>query len=493
VRGKGEVPDFEKRGLGGLFPSTAAHSRYGFVPGTGTPIEFDAAVYAGRGPDERWIAELVIENPLQERYALNIGRWWKLPRRTNAAALFVDSTACRVGSNHRICADVHSQQQGVILNIPDELSLFRSLILPRRPEWLQKFAPPPSAGGVPSLYLRVSDKGRYLSGFLGLFDSVKKAAYVLEDFFWRGVIESLSTPRASTHTREKVRNDLSRSGVTDLRSAEGVEFAVAEIIDIAGRIQRPRGYLTFGDLIGRYRKYLADMPVEEQAMELSVDATQVRDAQKLSEAVHANLRGMLSNLTSREVFLQGVEVRCSHCLTSLWYHIDDLRSTIACRGCRYDISLPAEIPWSYSLNELVASAVRDHGVVPVIRTVYRLFQGSRECFCFLGGLEVRDYRDDSQKCELDLAWIKDGEFGLAEIKSSPKKFKAKEGLVQTLSEAAPDRYLLACTSGTNQEMQEECSRLQSRVGSRVRVEAWDPAAFSISVHSGWEVGTIKLL
>jgi hypothetical protein len=91
------------------------------------------------------------------------------------------------------------------------------------------------------------------------------------------------------------------------------------------------------------------------------------DEKDVRNAAHSNLCNMLSELTKRKLFLQGAEIRCKHCLTSLWYHVDDLRSTVTCRGCRNDIDLPAEIPLSYFLNELVVSAVRDHGVIPVIK------------------------------------------------------------------------------------------------------------------------------
>jgi len=72
------------------------------------------------------------------------------------------------------------------------------------------------SGGNPTstFYIRSSDKGMYARGVLGLFESLQKAAFVFEHTFWREVIESLSSPVPSEHTRNKVRNDLMIDGTS---------------------------------------------------------------------------------------------------------------------------------------------------------------------------------------------------------------------------------------------------------------------------------------
>ena len=156
-------------------------------------------------------------------------------------------------------------------------------------------------------------------------------------------------------------------------------------------------------------------------------------------------------------------------------------------GCRTSISLPAETPWSYALNELVVSAVRDHGVAPVIRTAFRLFERSRESFCFLPGIEVRDYavEPECQICELDLVWIRDGEFGIAEVKRTPKKFSVGQKLSMILDAALPDRFLLVSTSGSNEEMEAIRISIQAQVNPKISVATWSPHDFARSSHPGW--------
>jgi len=131
--------------------------------------------------------------------------------------------------------------------------------------------------------------------------------------------------------------------------------------------------------------------------------------------------------------------------------------------------------------------------VPVIRTAYRLFEDSRECFCFLPGIEIRDYDTEGQVCELDLVWIRDGEFGAAEVKRTPKKFKVGKGLKKVLGGSLPDRFLVVSSSGTDQEMQMIRDQFQTELDSEINVEAWNPETFARSSHIGWNTFIHSLL
>ena len=159
------------------------------------------------------------------------------------------------------------------------------------------------------------------------------------------------------------------------------------------------------------------------------------------------------------------------------------------------MNLPAEAAWSYSLNELVAAAVREHGIVPVIRTIYRLFASSRECFCFLPGLEIRDYltEPESQVCELDLVWISDGEFGAAEIKEASRKLSIKKNLAGLLNAARPDCFLLASATGGSDEMQAICSKAKAQLDPRINVEGWGAEHFERAEDIGWGMSRFSVL
>lgn len=498
VRTKGELPAFKAQRVVRVFVPKASRPRREQVFGTGSFLDLIPPTDALHDCDEEWIAEFTIENSQQERYFKNKGTWWKFPKKHGVAELVFPGTACRIGNDHLIGVEVSGRQQGLSLNTPDLGSLFSKLILSENaPDWAKRLDPAMRENPTASFYIRSSDKGRYARGVLGLFESLQKAAYVFEHGFWRGVIELLSSPVPSQHTQNKVRNDLERIMRDPLNSSSVLDLVLDEVLDAAGRIQRPTTYGNFAFFFDLYWKYVKALPKDERESEVTQTDYQRRpltNDKDWSNAAHANLREMLSEMTARKVFLPGAKVQCDHCLASLWYHIDDLRSVVTCRGCRKEVNLPAEIPWSYALNELLVSAVRDHGVAPVIRTAYRLLENSRDCFCFLPGIEVRDYEADpeTQVCELDLVWIRDGEFGIAEIKRTPKKFSLSKNLRLILSAAHPDRFLLVSTSGTGSQLEQARLDVASQLGPDVAVEAWSSDVLAASSHHGWNTSTYSV-
>ncbi len=494
VRKKGELPSFEIRRASQPFGYGPARVEHEYLTGPTPFLQLTPPPEAPRDRDERWIAEITIENPGQERYFANKTPWWKLPKKSDISMLFVHHVASRVDNAQRISAEVSAQQKGLVLNIPDLGSLFSVLLLREGgPEWMRAFQPA-SEGRPSTLDVVMSDKGRYTQGVLGLFESLRKAAYVFEHPFWSGVVNSLSTPSASDQTKNRIRKQLSAAGVEAIKSEDRMDLLVSEVLDAALHIQRPHSYANFGWFLDRYKKYVMTLSKDEQAMEVTQMETEPKKPEDdwIQKAARNNLRRLLSEMTERKLFMQGVELQCRQCLASLWYHVDELKSVVACRGCRREVQLPAEIPWSYFLNELVSAAVCDHGVAPVIRTINRLFHESRECFCFLPGLEIRDYRAGSQLCELDLVWIRDGKFGIAEVTRTPKKFSANSNFKELINRVLPDRLLLVGPSGTTSEMQALCATVQSQISSSVTVESWGNDVFANSIHSGWNSSTYSL-
>ena len=490
IKKKFELSPFESRGVVSFYPPSIRPQNKQ-VSGNNSFIELEPPADVAGDGDERWITEFAIEDSSQERYITNRTAWWKLPRKNQISGLFISHSRCRVGNDYRISAEVSRQQQGVLVNIPELTTLFRALLLPTgSPDWVRKLAPSMDKNPGLGYYTRPSDKGMYARGVLGLFESLEEAAYVFEHDFWRGVVESLSLPTASDKARQRVRRDFERIDLEVLKSDSGLDLIVDKVLDVAGHIQRPTHYAHFDELFDRYWEYLKTLPTDEEriseVMQTNPRQIVLAEDKSLRKAARNNLRNMLSELTARKLFFAGVEVRCDYCLASLWYHIDDIRSVVTCRGCRKEVNFPAETPWSYALNELVASAVRDHGVGPVIRTAFRLFEKSRECFCFLPGIEIRDDETENQVCELDLVWILDGEFGVGEVKRKSNKFEFPKALATILNGALPDRFVLVGTMGTNDQMQGARLRIVPHLDAGIVVEAWDPALFNGPSHPGWK-------
>jgi hypothetical protein len=176
-----------------------------------------------------------------------------------------------------------------------------------------------------------------------------------------------------------------------------------EVIFVSKQLSKAPVWLTFSRIQQLYADYRDGLNEEEK---------------KLSGT---DLKSDLSELTRDNVMFQGVELRCRNCLSSYWYSVEEMQKAVRCRGCHVSFPLPAETQWSYQLNELIRVAIADQGLVPVLRTLARLFDGARDCFFFTPSVEFLAYRNDGEprvERELDLAWVKDGLFGIAEVKST---------------------------------------------------------------------------
>lgn len=137
----------------------------------------------------------------------------------------------------------------------------------------------------------------------------------------------------------------------------------------------------------------------------------------------ADLRDALSNLTAQSVLIQGIKPRCTFCGMSEWYSVQEISSTIRCRGCQSAFLLPVEADWSYRLNELIARALTYHGVVPVVWTLGKLLAGSRTSFLYIPGLELyKSWEDTQNLAEVDIACISDGRLLIGEVKSAASEF-----------------------------------------------------------------------
>jgi hypothetical protein len=435
-------------------------------------LELDKPDEVSSEGTECWMVDLRVDDPLQEPFFVNLQPWWKLPKVCSLASLFSRPRASRVVEGGRLTVEVANREEKLPLEIPTKAAIFGSLLSPgfwytSTSDLRHALARPPITS------IRLSDKGKYLNGVLDLFPSLRSAVYMFEHPFWRETLLALCCPRKSDQVRSKAKKTILKQAdafianyATD-KNAAG-EWLAEMILQASERIPGVEESLRFEDLQKNYQKYVAGL-------------SSPSDAQYASDI---NLRDYLSELTRATVLLQGSEVRCRHCLSEFWYHVDDLGRTIACRGCRRDIPLPAENAWSYRPNDLVRKGLREYGLLPVIRLIGRLFEKSEQCFLFLSGLELGNYeaRGFVSKGEIDLSWISDGEFGMAEVKTSTKGFSTSEAekLVKWASIARPKRILLVAVEGDDTEIAKWRGEVEAQLKQfDIQVEAWGPSFFAI--------------
>lgn len=461
-------------------PFYAARRNHQFVSGRRLFLGIDQPPDLSPEPDKRWMLRLWIQDPDHEMPYINIEAWWKLPRRQALARAFAGSgRRSRVGKDGELVVEISSGEQNCEIKIPDKHGLFSGLLLPEMQYWttddLRHGIPSPTKG----IAIGTSDKGKYGNGLFALFGSMSNATYFFEHPFWLPVLTELCRPEVSAHVRNEVSATIKEqapSFVMDYQNCqdEAIAWFAEEMIQAAHKIPRAENTLYFE----RLRR---DLDTFSSGLTSDLD----REC-----ASRINLKWGLRTLTESGALLQGFEITCEHCMSRFWYHVNDVRTVIECTGCRRAIPLPVEKSWCYKPNELLWKAVRYHGLVPVIRTIRRLFDDARESFIFAAGIVFYDYTKDSAEKinELDLAWIKDGEFGIGEIKQSADLFKNKdcENLIAIAKSTKPATALLAAMTGEDAKLARWRDKVDSALSPLgIKTEVWGPSFFARHNYRVW--------
>jgi hypothetical protein len=415
--------------------------------------------------DQCWMVDTHIYNPAQELWYSNAEPWWCLPRKPSIAGIFT-SRPHRMIFDHRVSFEVSARDSTLDFETPSNEKLFRYLLSPQIHYHL---AGDLRAGLKGSRHdvVRFSDKGWYLSGILGLFETLRDALYFFEHPFWRSVVERFSHKRPSKYLVEKLGSDVRQFLGNALSQKDAESWLTDELIFTSRQMSRAPGWLSLSTIQDLHTEYIAGLDPDQQRV------------------VTRDVTSDLSELTRDSVMFQGAALRCPNCMSSYWYSIEDIRKTINCRGCHVSFPLPAETPWSYQLNELIRAGVADQGLLPVLRTLARLFDRANDCFFFTPSVEFLTYTDEDKlkpEQELDIGWIRDGSFGIAEIKTTSKLFKQSdyEDLISLASAVRPDIVLIATPEGSTKELLSGKEMIEEKLNKKAQVWAWGSEEFERS-------------
>jgi len=150
------------------------------------------------------------------------------------------------------------------------------------------------------------------------------------------------------------------------------------------------------------------------------------DVADASEINTDNLRSLFDGYLTRGILSRGLVLKCSHCLNTTWYRLNDLSHSFKCSRCRQRATI-SEVSWSadhgkgdpapeptfyYSMAEVVYQALRHDADVP-IRAIGELRSRPTE--------SVQQATDSivskaGQRFELDLLALVDGRIVIGEAK-----------------------------------------------------------------------------
>jgi hypothetical protein len=395
----------------------------------------------GPSQGECWMADVYVEfRP--ERYPNIIGRdvWWQLPR-MNELAWHIFRRPSRILRTRYPSVLMKRGDRRLDVALPDDIAIFAQLATLRNGPYYTVDArhdqSDPGHGRVPFQSARRSEKGRYLSGLLDLFDGLFEASNTLEERYWRRMFNLLCgrTGEKDSALLERVKNKLrkqlgaNRAGFYE--NDKSMDWLTEYVVDVARGLPMASRELEFRDFDENARTELADF-----------NARQTGEAWVYSAADTVTA---LSSLTERGVLLLGFQARCPACGYRAWHHIDDVKQAMRCGGCNAVFPLPPEQRWHYRLNTLVRAAYGEHGLLPVVLVLGQLLMDARTSFMFAPCLDVFEDGEKGPFGDLDIAAIVDGRFVVGEVKQSrglfdEATFTKMESIAKRL---LPDELLFA--------------------------------------------------
>lgn len=408
--------------------------------------------------DERLMVNLRVEEPDQELYYSNVSAWWRMPKHEGLNAAF-GRLSCRVGANQELAVEVHADHRHLDVELPSIARLFQALLSPERQRRSSHDLRPQLQG---QYRLRLSDKGRYASGILALAPSLQDTLRLFENPFCRRVLTRLAQSPIPQLATQQLQATIRRQ-LTNPATLDDTAWLADQITRVA--LATPSVTpMTYAEFQAEHASYLASLDDEHMR----------RYAQQI------DIEYEFADLVRRRIILQGARIPCPMCGGRFWYGMHQINVSLTCQGCLSSFSFPAEATWSYHLNELLRRGINEFGLLPIFRTIGRIFDESTDDFFFLPGVQLVHCVNNElhPEFETDIVWIKDGEFGIAEVKTNARRFRPadRERLSRLCSIAFPDLIVLAAPDGNDIDLERFASDLRND-GLHARVEVILPSDF----------------
>lgn len=188
------------------------------------------------------------------------------------------------------------------------------------------------------------------------------------------------------------------------------------------------------------------------------------------ENLTLGLKQTLAELTGYQVFFKGFKLKCANCSSTFWYHINEVKEVVNCRGCLRDFNLPVEPQFAYKLNDLIknnifATKTNRDGNLTVIRALAVLSDGLGP-FQFSPQLNLYDdVHTNKPYGDLDIVVNDNGRFVIGEAKYHSKGFfddsmKSLKLLAEITQMLFPDKIILACSEDEKNKLENACKSLE---------------------------------
>lgn len=429
-----------------------------------------------------WMISLDISRTNDNNRAANIRESWAFPRRLHLEKAIAISWpediqsyykhVTRVARYGSLAIPADYGATSVSLKLPDDITAFRRALCLER-EWNLVDHSQTKFGWQRYAYAQISDKGRYLIEVLQHFENLSEAFRILMHTFWRDTLMSLGA--VPVEKNEELRAELivtlrkrlgQRGGPLRFENDAQLDRLASEAIRygrMAGTSERTTNYRAFLD---RWSALVsADM----------MEATHLSEKERAYYEDPENLNYALQLVCKRKLFFQGRDWTCRRCFNKNWTSIDDLRSVLVCEVCKEETSAPVSGEWDFKPNSFIVSSYREHGIEPVIWTLWRLWYNARSSFYFTPSLNLWEtYPEggqDQEDVEVDALAVVDGLLYLCEAKTSAGlSAQQVQQLISAAERIRPDVILISCSDKVSPSMKAAAAQIQTCVGDEIKVE-----------------------
>lgn len=360
-----------------------------------------------RSDDSSWCADIdITEIGKHKGYIL-------FPLKTRARQWF--HQVARIKKNKTVTCEVYSGgDQHLKLRIPTFLEIISQLIT--RPCIINEH--PQETEPIKYQECKYNDGSRRLKEFINLFggDFDFISDYIF-DKFWADILYDL----------------------TDNTKVEGDTITFQQIIERYYKIIASHNFITSRHAASRYN----------------------------DENLRLGIRDTLQPLLTRRVFLPGYVIKCRSCSSNIWYSLKEADIQMTCKGCGAEISIIAELPFSYKLNHLIKNNIglrsaegkfSPDGNYTAIKTIIHLNNKAGYNFQHVPQLDIFDsFHSQKPVTDLDISCMVDGFLYVGECKHNSTLFsadghKSLKNLLEIAEIIRPDYILIACTVDQNDKL-----------------------------------------
>jgi hypothetical protein len=376
---------------------------------------------------ENWMLDVYLQYRPEKFQHTNVRHWWRLPNKNHLTHLFFSYKIARIKRNGipsvlmETKSDFKPDEGNLTVGIPNDSDVIRNYIYGHNR--------PPYTGdprgtiidNKTHLHTQRSDKGRYLSGLIGLFKGLPLAHRQFSSKYWRKMFDILSHQniKADEEKKKVIFNKLKKRKnhfPFDKASQNDELLWLAEYtLSLSKEQSRVGKEIDFSIFVEERKK-----DFDEENKKQKIKRNFKEEEEELKEE--------LEELIEQNVLFMGVKPHCPSCGYSNWYHVDEIKQKNECAGCGHLFPIYPEQPWFYRLNSLVQAGCSHHGLVPVLLTLGQLQEDARSSFIYDVSLDLFNEKKRKYKHlgDLDIVCIQDGKFIIGEIKQTIGLFKQSD-------------------------------------------------------------------